>query len=287
MPIIIGNALNSNNKKVLDKMHKMDFEFIRRQVVTQIRDGAEFIELNAVSLFQNEIPFLKRAISIIESCGGKALVRSENVETLSEVIKTAKNELVIGDIEYNPPKIDAILKMTRGRNVKIIARATEPGKEKENGDYSPERSLLIAQMYIDYLLDNGLKRDDFLLDPVVRPLEEDFYNGKNFLTTLELFKLDFPQVKTIANLYVLSEGLPMRGLISSNFVSLAIEKGLDYIVLDVLEKSIIESIITTLSIIGKDRNMQSYLSFCRNNREAKKRGAKNARPPNKKDLNPG
>ena len=287
MPIIIGNALNSNNKKVLDKMHKMDFEFIRRQVVAQIRDGAEFIELNAVSLFQNEIPFLKRAISIIESCGGKALVRSENVETLSEVIKTAKNELVIGDIEYNPPKIDTILKMAKGRNVKIIARATEPGKEKENGDYSPERSLLIAQMYIDYLLDNGMKRDDFLLDPVVRPLEEDFCNGRNFLTTLELFKLDFPQVKTIANLYVLSEGLPMRCLISSNFVSLAIEKGLDYIVLDVLEKSIIESIITTLSIIGKDRNMQSYLSFCRNNREAKKRGIKNARSPNKKNTNPG
>jgi len=90
MPIIIGNALNSNNKKVLDKMHKMDFEFIRRQVVAQIKDGAEFIELNAVSLFQNEIPFLKRAVGLIEGCGGKALVRSENVESLSEVIKTSK-----------------------------------------------------------------------------------------------------------------------------------------------------------------------------------------------------
>jgi len=78
----------------------------------------------------------------------------------------------------------------------------------------------------------------------------------------------------------------MRCLISSNFVSLAIEKGLDYIVLDALDKTIIESIITTLSIIGKDRNMQSYLSFCRNNREARKRGEQseqgeqNGRPPN-------
>jgi hypothetical protein len=63
----------------------------------------------------------------------------------------------------------------------------------------------------------------------------------------------------------------MRYLISSHFVSLAIERGLDYIVLDALEKSIIESIITTLTIIGKDRNMQTYLSFCRNNREAKRK----------------
>lgn len=272
MITVIGNTLNSNNKKILDKMHKMDFEFIRKEVVAQIRDGAEFIELNAMPLLHNELPFLTEALRIIEGCGGKALIRSDNVHNLAELVRLAKNELVVGDLAFEPEKIDVILNAAKGKNVKIIARISEPKKDKENGGHSPERSLLIAQMYIDYLLDNGMKRSDILLDPVVRPLEEDFYNGRHFLTTLELFKLDFPQVKTIANLSILSEGLPMRPLISSNFVSLAIEKGLDYIVLDVLEKTIIESIITTLSIIGKDRNMQSYLSFCRNNREARKRG---------------
>lgn len=272
MITIVGNTLNSNNKKILDKMHKMDFEFIRREVIGQIRDGAEFIELNAVSLLENEIPFLLEAVQIIEGCGGKALVRSDSIDTLHEVVRISRNELVVGDVEYNTAKIDKVLGFIKGKNIKIIARIEETNRDSEL-EYSPERSLLIAQMYIDYLLDNGMKRNDILLDPVVRPLEEDFYNGRNFLTTLELFKLDFPQVKTIANLSVLSEGLPMRQLISSNFVSLAIEKGLDYIVLDVLDKSIIESIITTLSIIGKDRNMQSYLSFCRSNRESRRRGA--------------
>lgn len=270
MITIIGNVLNSNNKKVLDKMNKMDFEFIRREVVAQIEDGAEFIELNAVSLLHNELPFLEEAIRIIESSGSKALVRSTHIETLIEVIGMVKNEVVVGDVEFNKTKIDAILKASLGKNVKLIASIKDIDG---NGQMSPEKSLLIAQMYIDYLLDNGMKRSDILLDPVVRPLEDDCDNGRIFLNTLELFKLDFPQVKTIANLYMLSEGLPMRYLISSNFVSLAIEKGLDYVVLDVLDKSIIESIITTLTIVGKDRNMMEYLSFCRTNRESKKRGA--------------
>jgi 5-methyltetrahydrofolate--homocysteine methyltransferase len=271
MITIIGNVLNSNNKKVLDKMNKMDFEFIRREVVAQIESGAEFVELNAVSLLHNEIPFLQEAIRIIESSGSKALVRSTNIRTLVEVIKMVKNEVVVGDVEFDTHKIDIILDAAKGKNVKVIASIKD--NHTNDGPMSPEKSLLIAQMYIDYLLDNGVKRSDILLDPVVRPLEDDCENGRVFLNTLELFKLDFPQVKTIANLYVLSEGLPMRYLISSNFVSLAIEKGLDYVVLDNLEKSIIESIITTLTIIGKDRNMQAYLGFCRNNRELKKRGA--------------
>jgi len=270
MITIIGNVLNSNNKKILDKMNKMDFEFIRREVIAQIRGGAEFIELNAVSLLDSEVPFLSEAIRIIEGCGSKALVRSSNIDTLVEVIKIATNEVVVGDIEFNREKIDVILENAIGREVKLIASI----KDTENGgELVPEKSLFIAQLYIDYLMDNGMKRSDILLDPIVRPLEDDIENGKTFLNTLELFKLDFPQVKTIANLSVLSEGLPMRYLISSNFVSLAIEKGLDYIVLDRLEKSIIESIITTLTIIGKDRNMQSYLTFCRNCRELRKRSA--------------
>lgn len=272
MITIVGNTLNSNNKKILDKMNKMDFEFVRREVLNQIADGAEFIELNAYSLMDNEMPFLREAIKIIEGCGGKVLVRSGNIDTLIEVVKIIKNEVVVGDIEFDKEKIDHFIDNTHsvnGKDIKIVAVVKEKG---DNNDFSPEKSLLIAQMFIDYLLDKGVKRSNILLDPVLRPLEEDLLNGKLFLNTLELFKLDFPQVKTIANLSVLSQGLPMRYLISSHFVSLAIDKGLDYIVLDVLEKSIIESIITTLTIIGKDRNMQSYLSFCRNNREARRRG---------------
>ncbi len=271
MITLVGNVLNSNNKKILDKMNKMDFEFIRREVIAQIEDGAEFIELNAVSLLHNELPFLREAIRIIEGNGSKALVRSNNVKTLVEVIKLVKNEVVVGDVEFDKHKIDAILEAAKGQSVKLIAAIKDP--KEDDSDTSPEKSLLIAQMYIDYLLDHGMKRSDILLDPVVRPLEQHCENGRIFLNTLELFKLDFPQVKTIANLSALSEGLPMRWLISSNFVSLAIEKGLDYIVLDVMEKSIIESIITTLTIIGKDKNMQSYLSFCRNNRESRRKGA--------------
>jgi cobalamin-dependent methionine synthase I len=272
MITIVGNALNSNNKKILDKMNKMDFDFVKREVLSQIADGAEFIELNAHSLKENEKPFLKEAIRIIEDCGGKVLVRSGNIDTLIEVVKIVKNEVVVGDIEFDKEKINHFIKNTsceNGKNVKIVALVKEKGN---NDDFSPEKSLLIAQMFIDHLIDMGVKRSNILLDPVLRPLEDDLLNGKLFLNTLELFKLDFPQVKTIANLSVLSQGLPMRCLISSHFVSLAIEKGLDYIVLDVLEQSIIESIITTLTIIGKDRNMQSYLTFCRNSREARRRG---------------
>ena len=219
---------------------------------------------------------------MLEKLGSKLMVVSENVEALKQALLISKNPMIIGAVEYDIEKIDYLIDTVMEKNAKIIALI----KDKRNNHHStPEKSLLIAQKYIDYLLDLGMKRQDILLDPLVQPLEEDFNNGNVFLDTLELFKLDFPQVKTMANVSQLSEGLPKRQMIASYFVSLAIAKGLDYIVTNVLDENFIESIITTMSIIGKDNNLQAYLKYCRNHKESKAKGIKDAGSKNKRDLN--
>ena len=280
MTTIIGNRLNSANKKVLDRMNKMDFEFIRRETRCQIEYGADFIELNAISLLHNEIPFLKAAIPILEGIGAKVMVISENADALREALLVSKKEVIIGAVEFDLEKINFLLDPIKKRKAKMIALIKEKG---HNSYYSPEKSLLIAQRYVDYLLDNGIQREDILLDPMVRPLEESFSNGKIFLNTLELFKLDFPQVRTLAHVSLLSEGLPKKQIIVSYFVSLALCRGLDYIVANVLDENVLESIITTLSIIGKDKNLHSYLRYCRNHKECKQKGIKDGGSKNKRN----
>jgi 5-methyltetrahydrofolate--homocysteine methyltransferase len=267
MLTIIGNALNSTNKKVLDKMNKMDFEYIKKETQAQLKEGAEYIELSAISLLDNEMPFLEQAIPIVEAVGGKVLVRSDSIEILKNCATLAKKDIIIGDVEFDREKITQLLDLIIYKNVKLVALIKDKNEKEET---SPEKSLLIAQMYIDYLLDCGVKRSEILLNPIVRPLEENCSNGRMFLNTLELFKLDFPQIRTIANLYMLSEGLPRRNLICSYFVALAIEKGLDFGVINILERSIAEALRTTHAIIGKDRNMQFYLNFCRHEKEYKR-----------------
>ncbi len=281
MTTIVGNKLNSANKKVLDRMNKKDFEFIRKEARTQIEAGAEYIELNALSLLHNETPFLREIIPMLEKLGSKLVVVSENVEALKQALLISKNPMIVGAVEYDIEKIDFLIDTVMAKNAKLIALIKD---KRNNHSNTPEKSLLIAQKYIDYLLDRGMKRQDILLDPLIRPLEEDCNSGRVFLDTLELFKLDFPQVKTMANVSLLAEGLPKRQMIASYFVSLAIAKGLDYIVTNVLDENFIESIITTMSIIGKDRNLQSYLKYCRNHKEIKTKGTKDAGAKNKRDL---
>jgi len=282
MTTIVGNKLNSANKKILDRMNKMDFEFIRREAQSQIEAGAEYIDVNALSLLHNEIPFLLKIIPMLEKLGSKLVIVSENVEALKHALLIAKNPIIIGSVDYDIEKINYLIGSVLEKNAKIIALIKD---KRNNHSSTPEKSLLIAQKYIDYLLDRGMKRQDILLDPLICPLEEDFNSGRVFLDTLELFKLDFPQVKTMANVSQLSEGLPKRHLIASYFVSLAIAKWLDYIVTNVLDENFIESIITTMSIIGKDKNLQSYLKYCRNHKECKIKGTKDGGSKNKRDLN--
>ncbi|MEI6153483.1 MAG: radical SAM protein, partial [Deltaproteobacteria bacterium] len=207
----------------------------------------KFPTIERVTSYARSPTLRKRSVEELKQLKEAGLTRIHvGMESGSEkVLKMVKKEVVIGDIEYNKEKIDIILEASKGRNVKIIAMIRDP---KDDEDLSPEKSLLIAQMYVDYLMDQGVKRTDILLDPVVRPLEQHCDNGRAFLNTLELFKLDFPQVKTMANVSQLSEGLPKRQMLASYFVSLAISKGLDYIITNVLDEDFYESIVTTMSI---------------------------------------
>ena len=50
-----------------------------------------------------------------------------------------------------------------------------------------------------------------------------------------------------------------------------------------LDENFIESIITTLSIIGKDRNLQSYLKYCRNHKDCKGKAGKDAGTKDKRN----
>jgi len=282
MITVIGNRLNSVNKKVLERMNKRDFEFVRREVQLQTRQGAQYIEVNASSLLHNEIPFLQEALPLIEEAGGNLLVMSDNVDALVEALRISKREIIVGSVEYDTVKIGTLLPLLRDRQAKLVARVRE--KNDGNGHlYSPEKSLLIAQQYIDYLLDHGIHRGDILLDPQILPLEDGFHNGKIFLDTLELFKLDFPQVKTVANIFQLSEGLPKRHLLASYFLSLALSKGLDYVITNVLDDTIQEAIVTTFTIIGKDKHLQGYLQYCRNHKDGHSKGSKNGRSADKRD----
>ncbi len=268
---IIGNTLNACNKKVLEKMNKMDFDYIKREALLQLENGADFIEINASSLLDSEWPFLMKTIPLIESLGGKLYIRSQNIDIIIKAINLSTKELIIGDIEFNTNKIDKLIKYLKENDVKLVAHIYD---KLENSIY-PEKSLMIAQLYVDYLLDAGIERDRILLDPVVKPLDENFTNGKTFLNTLELFKLDFPQVKTIAKLSNLSDGMPNRKILNSHFLSLAIENGLDYFVIDAENELGKAAITSTLSIIGKDRSCRNYISYCREKKNNKETNLEN------------
>jgi len=260
---LIGNKLCSGNKKVLDRMHKNDLEFMKRESWNQINRGAKYVELNAEGLLQDELPFLKKAVNYLEAEGINLMVFSSNLEVLLEIALISRREILLGDIPFDKTFLKKFLPIIREKNIKIISAVSA---ENTNFNDIPETSLLIAQSFLDFLLDNNIKRENILLKPPIQNLENNYQAAKIFLSTLELFKLDFPNIMTIADLGFITDGLPKKSIISSYLTSIAISRGLDYIITNVLDSDIKECIVTTLSIIGKDHNLQNYYRFFRNHR---------------------
>jgi len=267
MAVIIGNRLDSSNKKVLDRMTKKDFEFVRREAQAQMELGAGYIEINATFLLHHEWDFLQGALQMVEELGGRAMLVSQDINIIREALKLSRNEMIVGNFEYNPDLLLTILDLVKEKNAKIVAQV----KTNNQHSISPEQSLYIALQYIDFLLDNGVRREDILLNPVVMPIDADYYNGRVYLDTLELFKLDFPQISTIADISNFCEGLPRKNLLTAFFLSLALSRGLDYVVTNILDGNTGEAVSATLALTGRDRNLMNYKKFCQQQRKQKEK----------------
>ncbi len=265
MAVIIGNRLDSSNKKVLDRMTKKDFDFVRREAQAQIEMGAEYVEINATFLLHHEWDFLQGAIQVVEEAGGRVMLVSQDLKIIRDALQMTSREMIIGNFEYDPEQLLAVLDLVKEKKAKIVALIKTGGQQA----ISPEQSLFIALQYIDFLLDNGVRREEILLNPMIMPLDSDYSNGRVYLDTLELFKMDFPQISTIADISNFCEGLPRKNLLTAFFLSLALSRGLDYVVTNILDGSTSEALTSTMALTGRDRSLLNYKKFCQQQRKQK------------------
>ncbi len=261
---IIGYPLDVRNRQFFDKINKHDFKFIKGEINKQVKGSAEYIYISADFLKNDELPFLLKTINIVENLGAKAMICSRNFDVLKELV-ALKKEIIIGNLFFSPREIEPLVDSVRDKDIKIVALVTE---NWDDFDVFPEKSLFVAQMFVDYLLDAGIKRENILLQPMLPTLDSGGDVGKIFLNTLELFKLDFPHIPIIVQSGEISLNLPRSDILESILLSLAVEKGIDYLITDINLPRVKEALLATLAIIGKDTKLNKYYNLCKRPRRS-------------------
>ncbi len=123
--------------------------------------------------------------------------------------------------------------------------------------------MKIVDKLVNGLLKNDVKISNILVDPLVQPLSVNTNFGKEFLDTVEKIMKQYEGIHTACGLPNISYVLPARKFLHQTFMIMAIAKGLDDAIVNLLDKKMMANIIAAESMMGRNEFCTNYLKAYR------------------------
>lgn len=259
--IIIGERLNSTRRPVLEAMQRRYGDFLAAEAVRQKDAGADYIDLNAAALMEEEVPTLTWAIPLLQKAASLPLaIDSPNPEAIEAGLKVHEGRAIVNSLTAERSRIKRLLPLIREHKPRVIVLCLDDSGLPKDAD----TALTIARKMVELLACQGLSSEDIFIDPLVRPVAADSGAVRLFLDSLAAIKKALPEVRTIAGLSNVSFGLPQRGLINRTLLALAMGQGLDAAICDPSDKDLRASLRAADALLGRDPSLKAYLRFARN-----------------------
>ncbi len=253
--IIIGERLNSSRKEVHQALLYRDEEFFIKNAKLQIKSGASFVDLNTASMLDKEAELMKWAMEAIQREEGIPIsIDSPNVDVLLDAINYHRGKAILNSITVDEKKLDRIAPVIEEKDPFVVVMLMDNSTPEK-----PEDCVHKLDKFLNFIEKKGIKKENFLFDPLLRPIG---VNGKNallFINSLKLIREIHPEIKLICGLSNVSFGLPSRKLINRTFLPLILQFNIDAIILDVLDPRLISTLLVSDALLGKENGVVNLL----------------------------
>jgi cobalamin-dependent methionine synthase I len=254
--IIIGERINSSNENIRKAIEGQNVSFIQKEAILQSEAGADYIDVNAGSFATKEVEYLSWLVETVQLATAKPLcIDSSNPNALIAGLKLHKGKAIVNSITAEKDKYNTVLPVLKEYDCSVVALPVN-----DSGiPITAEDRLSIAGKLLRDLEADGIDLTRVYIDPIILPISVNVNNGHVVLSTIELIKQRYPEVRTICGLSNISFGLPQRQLLNQVFIAMAIEKGLDVAILDPCDDRLMKNILVANALLGKDRFCMNYI----------------------------
>ncbi|MCL5986796.1 MAG: dihydropteroate synthase [Actinobacteria bacterium] len=259
--IIFGEKINTINPKVADAVSNKDANFFKDLAIAQAESGiVDVIDINVGSDPEYEPDNMKWAVSVIEEAlehKYKLSIDSSNPQTIIAGITQAsmKEGLFINSITLEEKRYVDLLPLAKEFKLNIIALPISGTALPK----SPLERLKNAEKIAEIVQNYQIPLSQLFLDCLVEPVSISWDSAIISLETIREIKKNIPEVKTFICLTGISFGLPGRKLLNRNFLTLLMAENIDSIILDPLDKELVDNLFATSLLLGKDEYCINYI----------------------------
>lgn len=254
--LIVGEKINTSRKKIAEAVERSDKDFIVEIARRQAEAGAHFIDVNAGTFVERESDCLCWLVETVqEEVDLPLCLDSPNPEALKAALALHRGEAMINSISLEKERYEALLPVVTGIPCRIIALCMAETAMPVGAD----QRLDAANDIITRLGEAGIPHEKIYVDPLIQPVSVDTGVAGEALKAITSIMAAFPKVKTICGLSNVSFGLPSRGLLNRNFLTLALSSGLSAAILDPTDAHLMATLRAAEVLLDKDPYCEKYI----------------------------
>jgi 5-methyltetrahydrofolate--homocysteine methyltransferase len=254
--MIIGEKINGAIPKTAEAIQNRDDAYIRELAKSQEDAGADYLDVCAGGDSKDEYDTLCWLIDVVQSAASKPIcVDSPDPRILVKVLPQIKKPGIINSISGEGDKCDVLLPVLRDNpDWSAVALCCDnKGISSAVSDKTKIAFELIEKAGI-----YGVTPDRLYIDPLVLAVSVVNDGAVNFLEAIRIIKGKYPAARVAAALSNVSYGMPARGLINRNFLTLIMQAGIDAIIADPLNRGVVETIYATEALLGRDKLCRNF-----------------------------
>lgn len=254
--VIIGECINpTRRKKLVSTLQNGNFDYVLELAQSQINAGADVLDVNVGFPGVDDIKLLPETVLAIRGSFDIPLcLDSPNPKAIEAALKVAGGKCLINSVNGEERSMTALLHIAKEFGAAIIGLTMD-----ENGiTHDPGKRLAVAEKILERAVNEGIKEEDVIIDPLAMAVSAD---SKACIVTLETIRL--VRQKLGLNITMgasnISFGLPGREDLNSSFISLAIGNGLTCPIAN--PEKITATVRATDLVLGRDDFAVRFVDF--------------------------
>jgi len=221
--IIIGESINpTRRKKLVSSLQAGDFEYMLELADSQIKAGADVLDVNVGFPGVDDIKLLPQAVQVLQEKFDIPLcLDSPNALAIEAALKVARGKCLINSVNGEEKSLNSLLPVANEYGAAIIALCMDD----DGITHDPAKRTLIAEKIIERAVSLGIKSEDVIIDPLAMAVSADPQACLVTLETIRLIRQNLNHNITLGASNI-SFGLPDREKLNDAFMALAIYNGL-------------------------------------------------------------
>ena len=251
---LIGERINPTGRKVLARsLREGEFDFIEREAVSQVRQGADIIDINVGTEGVDQKEVLPRAVERVAAAVDVPIcLDTSDPKALATALPACPGKPLVNSVNGEKKSLEAVLPLVAKHQAAVVALAMDD----EGIPRTAEGRLQVIRRIVEAAEHHGIPPEDVVVDCLAMAVSTDQRAGLTTLDAIRMVREELGLNMTLGASNI-SFGLPQRHVLTGAFLVLAVNAGVNCPIVDPAQTR--QVVLAADLCLGRDDFAMRYL----------------------------